>query len=290
MDITYEDEDKEVTLLCSFPESWDYLVTTMWFSTTDAIEYDTIVGALLSEDVRKISSKEASTTEEMVVRGRSNEKGKNQKGTSRPKSKGKKSKKKCWFCGKYGHLKKYCWKRHNASKDDSTKEAKEANLAETSLGSSSDMVDDVLSTCDVSHQHHHCLLDSSASNHMCLNKNCFSTYQSINDGVVFIGNDFSCKIVGVGSVQIKMHDVYVRTLTNVRNVSELRKNFISLGVLDYVGYRCTTQGGVLKVSKGILVVMKEKRIGKLYQLGGRTKVNQALVAYEDASDYVILWH
>jgi hypothetical protein len=53
MDVTYEDEDKEVTLLCSLPESWDHLVTTMWFSSTYAIDYDTVVGALLSEEMRK---------------------------------------------------------------------------------------------------------------------------------------------------------------------------------------------------------------------------------------------
>jgi hypothetical protein len=85
MDVTYEDEDKEVMLLCSLPESWDHLVTTMWFITTDAIDYDTLVGYLLSEEIRKRSSKE---------------RGKNQRGTSRSKSKGKKSKHKCWFCGK----------------------------------------------------------------------------------------------------------------------------------------------------------------------------------------------
>lgn len=77
------------------------------------------------------------------------------------------------------------------------------------------MVDEVLSTCDGSHQHQHWLLDSSVSNHMCLHRNWFSTYQSIDDGVVFMGNDFSCKIVGVGSVRIRMHDGSVRTLTNV---------------------------------------------------------------------------
>jgi hypothetical protein len=119
---------------------------------------------------------------------------------------------------------------------------------------------------------------------MCLHRNWFSTYQSIDDGVVFMGNIFSCKIVGVGSIRIKMYDGTVRKLTYVRHVLELRKNLIYLGVLDFVDYTCTTQGGVLKVSKGILVVMKEKRIKNLYQLEGRTKINQAMVASEGASD------
>ena len=85
-----------------------------------------------------------------------------------------------------------------------------------------------------------------------------------------MGNDFSCKIVGVGSVQIKMHDGSVRTLIDVRHVPKLRKKLISLGVLDSIGYKCTTQGGVLKVSKCILVVMKENRIRNLYHIEGWT--------------------
>jgi hypothetical protein len=99
---------------------------------------------------------------------------------------------------------------------------------------------------------------------MCLHRKWFSNYQSIDDGIVFMGNDFSCKNVGFGSIHIKIHDVSVRTSTDVRHVPELINNFISLGVLDYAGYRCTTRGGVLKVSKGILKVMKEKRIRNLY--------------------------
>jgi hypothetical protein len=111
------------------------------------------------------------------------------------------------------------------------------------------MIDKVFSTCDVSHQHQHWLLDSGVSNHMCLHRNWFSTYQYIDDGVVFMGNYFSCKIVGVGSIQIKMYDGTIRTLTYVRHVPGLRKKLISLGVLYFVGYKCTTQDGVLKVSK-----------------------------------------
>jgi hypothetical protein len=127
-------------LLCSFPESWDHLVTTVCFNTTYAIDYDIVVGALFSEDMRKRSSKETSIVEAMVVRGRSIEGGKHHKGISRSKSKDSKGKEKCWFCGKSEHLKKDCWKRQQASKEDSTKEENSA------IG----MVDEYLSFCCVS--------------------------------------------------------------------------------------------------------------------------------------------
>jgi len=114
------------------------------------------------------------------------------------------------------------------------------------------MIDEVLSISNASHHDQHWLLDSGASTHMCLHKQWFSTYKPIDDGVVFIGNDISCNIVGIGSVRIKMYDGPIRTLTDVRNVPKLRKNLIYLGVLDFVGYKSTTQGGVMKVFKGIL--------------------------------------
>jgi hypothetical protein len=53
---------------------------------------------------------------------------------------------------------------------------------------------------------------------------------------------------------------------------------------------CITQGGVLKVSKGILAIMKENRIKNLYHLEGRTKIYQTMVTYKGASDYARLWN
>ena len=111
MGITYHDEDKAITLLCLFHDYWDYLVTIMWFISTYSIYYETIMGAFFYEEMRKISTKETSIEETMVVIGRSTERRKNHRGRSRSKSKGKKSKYKCWFCGKSRHLKKDCWKR-----------------------------------------------------------------------------------------------------------------------------------------------------------------------------------
>jgi hypothetical protein len=51
-----------------------------------------------------------------------------------------------------------------------------------------------------------------------------------------MGNGVTCKIVGIGAVRIRMHDEIVRTLKNVRHVLDLKKNLISLGILDSLGY------------------------------------------------------
>eukprot|EP00253_Pinus_taeda_P029664 PITA_29664 len=57
-----------------------------------------------------------------------------------------------------------------------------------------------------------------------------------------------------------MYCIIVRTLTSVIHVPELKKNLISLGVLDSDGYKFTGQNEVLKVSKGALVVMKAEKV------------------------------
>ena len=95
-----------------------------------------------------------------------------------------------------------------------------------------------------------------------------------------MGNDISCRIVGIGSIKVKMYDGTMTTLTEVRHVPKLRNNLISMGVLDYVGYKFVVQGGVMKVYKGILFVMKEKRIKDLCKIDGSTEENRAAAVSE----------
>jgi hypothetical protein len=49
-------------------------------------------------------------------------------------------------------------------------------------------------------------------------------------------NDQACEIEGVGSIRIQLFDGVVRTLTNVRFILNMRKNLISLGILDAKGH------------------------------------------------------
>ena len=67
-----------------------------------------------------------------------------------------------------------------------------------------------------------------------------------------------------------MCDGVVRTLSDVRHVPDLRKNLISLGTLNSNGHGCKSEGGVLKVIKGALVVMKGQKVGgNIYKLLGQ---------------------
>ena len=81
-----------------------------------------------------------------------------------------------------------------------------------------------------------------------------------------MGNNMSYKVVSIGAVRIKMHDGVVRTLTNVQHILDLKKNLISLGVFYSQGYKYSVEGGVLKVSKGALIMIKGKLVSGLYLL------------------------
>ena len=82
-----------------------------------------------------------------------------------------------------------------------------------------------------------------------------------------MSNNASCKVAIIGTVRIKMFDGVVRTLGDIRHVPDLKKNLISLSTLIEKGYKYTGEGGVLKISKGSLVVMKgHQKIPMLYVL------------------------
>ena len=53
MDVKIDDEDKAVNLLCTLPESWGQVVSSISLSTTDTLEFDNVVGALIYEELRK---------------------------------------------------------------------------------------------------------------------------------------------------------------------------------------------------------------------------------------------
>jgi len=106
-----------------------------------------------------------------------------------------------------------------------------------------------------------------------------------------MGNDTQCKVAGIGTVQIKTNDGVVRTLTNVRYIPDLKRNLISLVTLESLGCKYSAEGGVLKVSKGSLVLLKANQIGSLYVLQGTVVTGSAVVSSSmPENDVTKLWH
>ncbi|KAG8475219.1 hypothetical protein CXB51_032079 [Gossypium anomalum] len=159
---------------------------------------------------------------------------------------------------------------HLDSKTDRATKSNEEYVASANLADENG--DDFLlvSTNDNTKLTSEWILDSGCSFHVCPNREWFSTYSSVESGVVHIGNDLSSKVIGIGTVKIKMHDGTIRTLSDVRYVPDLRKNLISLSILDLKGYKINIDLSGIKVSRGALIVLKGKRTDSLYILEGST--------------------
>ena len=54
-------------------------------------------------------------------------------------------------------------------------------------------------------------------------------YEPISRESVYTGDDHPLKIVGIGTIKIKMLDGIIRTIGEVRHVNDLKKNLLSLG-------------------------------------------------------------
>ncbi|GFS32936.1 hypothetical protein Acr_00g0025470 [Actinidia rufa] len=122
------------------------------------------------------------------------------------------------------------------------------------------------------------VLDSGSAYHLCRDREVFSTYAPC-EGRVWMANNTASRVVGRGSVQFYMADGRSVTLTEVRHVPNLRKNLISIGMLDSKGCSLDTSGGTLRVSKENKEMLWEKKTGVLYQLEGSVQIGGATVQH-----------
>ena len=79
----FNNDEKVVALLCTLPESWNHLITSMWFSNIEEVDYDNIVGTLLIEELCRANNIGSKSTTVVATRGRLREQGHNSKNPSR---------------------------------------------------------------------------------------------------------------------------------------------------------------------------------------------------------------
>ncbi|KAG8485343.1 hypothetical protein CXB51_021504 [Gossypium anomalum] len=304
MEVQYDKEDLGLILLCSLPPSYSTFRDTILYSR-ESLTVDEVYDSLTSYDKMKhLVVKPDSQGEGLIVRGRQDrntddDRGRtperNHRGKSKGRSKSSNRGKTCNFCKKKGHIKSECYKLQNKIKREA---ANQKGKQPENFGEA-DVVEDysdgelLVASVNDSKVSEEWILDSGCTFHMSPNRDWFTTYETVSEGVVLMGNNVSCKIAGVGTIKVKMFDGVVRTLSDVRYVPELKRNLISLSTLDSKGYRYTAESGVLKISKGSLVVMKgQRKTAKLYVLQGSTVTGDAAVASSSLSDDDItkLWH
>ncbi|KAH9680944.1 hypothetical protein KPL71_026750 [Citrus sinensis] len=188
---------------------------------------------------------------------------------------------------KEGHFKKDCPERKYKSKEAKEKTGDAAVVSE---GQESDGYDSagVFIVSDGASKGNW-VLDSGCSFHMCPNKAFFKSYETYDGGIIVIGNDASCRVIGRGTIKLKMLDGTIRELANVRHVPDLKRNLISLGMLDKMGCVIKLESGTLKVLKGSMVLMKGNLDNGLYVLQGSVVTGDVGVSNQNLNK-TLLWH
>ena len=287
IEVKIDDEDKAVLLVVSLPSTYKHFKEIMLYSNNDTLSFEDVKSNLLSKEKFDLDIHSEDKGEGLSVRGRTKEKWSTSNKKSRSKSRGRKSNKTCRYCKKYGHDISDCFilKKKQEKQEKSKQPAEAANVETDSDG------DVMISVSSDKRSKNEWILDSGCTFHMCPYKDLFTTLEPVDSGVVLMGNDTQCKIAGIGTIQIKTHNGVVRTLSKVRFIPDLKRNLISLGTLESLGCRYSAEGGVLKVSKGALVLMKANRVGSLYILQGSVVTGSAAVSSSmPDNDVTKLWH
>jgi len=198
----------------------------------------------------------------MVRSNQERERNKSQNRLSSNKTRSKSRKRKdiqCYKCWKNRHIKQKCPKKKKRDTKNKEGLSKSVNVVEEEDLESGDK-DMFYVSSSSDHLTDSWILDSTCSYHMTPNKNWFDTYRLVNFGSVLRGNDASCKVAGMGNIKIKMFDGVIRILCDVRYILYLRKNLISLDILDRNGFSFKSESGVIKVDKGVMTMMKRKKL------------------------------
>jgi len=105
-----------------------------------------------------------------------------------------------------------------------------------------------------------------------------------------MSDDHLCKVEGTGTVRIKMFDGMVRKLKEVRYISQVKKNLISIGTLKVLSHGVSISDNVLKMTRGSMVVLKGVQRNNLYYLIGRTVTGRVVTSISSGDVYTQVWY
>ena len=101
---------------------------------------------------------------------------------------------------------------------------------------------------------------------------------------VLMGDDCPYNMEKISTILIKMFDGMVRELKDVRYIPQLKRNLISVGALEALGLEVSIRDGVLKMIKGLMVVLKGIQRNNIYYLKSSTVTEQVAISINSDND------
>ena len=242
VDVKIEEEDKMLILLNSLPNEEYETFTLTSINGKQTINYSYVSAALVNYEVRrkdKQSSSNGTSAEALMTRGRGSNrksKGKRQRLESRPGFRDMK-KNQCAFCKEIGYWKIDCPKIKNKNKKESKTDKSRMGgqySGQYFIGRWIKLgLIGILFLCYYSYRWllRRCWVDIWNYHHVCPNRDWFSSFEKLDGCSVIMGDDHQCNMKDIRTVQTKMFDGKIRELKEVRYVSQLKRNLISVGAL-----------------------------------------------------------
>lgn len=180
------------------------------------------------------------------------------------------SNRKCFYCNKVGHFKSEC--RFNKNKNNGNAFV-------------------VQETFNEHFQQSQWLVDSGASEHMCCDRELFSSYSTLSQKSVIVGNGTAISALGRGQVAAQVFngsEWIDTTIDNVLFVPVLKTNLFSVNRAADRGYVMLTDDSGCKFYKQKQVCAIANRVGNMYYMDLRYKNSAANVTQVKSELYE--WH
>ncbi|GJS56168.1 zinc finger, CCHC-type containing protein [Tanacetum coccineum] len=226
----------------------------------DLEKLEDVLATLNSRELQKMTEAKGDGGERLYVRRRSGQKYKEQDTDSVwSKSQGISSRLRCYICQSEEHLKRDC---------------PSANVM---------MAMSVKELLDW-------IINSRGSYHMAYKRDYLLDFEEYYSGNVLLGDGRECRVRGTGKVRVQIRDGLIFVLDNVRYVSKLRRNLISLGNLEKEGFTVKMQSGKIKVIRGSLVVLSgTKMANRIYTLDSQVVTRKTLKGRKHLGEYQTGW-
>ena len=102
-------------------------------------------------------------------------------------------------------------------------------------------------------------------------------------GKVYMGDDEPCNIIGMGNVIVSLSNDSMLKLENIRHVSRLKGNLISVNQLVDVGMKTTFDSDLYNIKKGAMITTHSKKKDTIYMTSGSTTLISVASSDVDAS-------
>ncbi|KAL5574023.1 hypothetical protein UlMin_023620 [Ulmus minor] len=190
----FDDEDVAVILLNSLPESFDDIKTAIKYGR-DTLTSSIVINGIKSKDfeTRIKKDKLSSTNGRFQSKPRYN----NRNNYNRNGNGNNNNNCACYYCGKEGHWKRNCNKRIREEKEKGQEDGTAVVVTKEEDFADALAVSEKLESCNSKW-----FMDSQCTYHMCPRIDWFTHFQKIDGSSVFMGNNQTCKVEGIGNISI----------------------------------------------------------------------------------------